>query len=467
MASGKVERPLVGGSVERLLMAGTTGSHPREAADLGRPDTRIQGQLRALHRTHAGSHNQSCERPRDHHADDRLQGVKRTFANTPRGYDALSERSFARSCSSWRGQAGRPVERVLIGPRLCGSCQRSQPWPHASTKRSPSASSRSCWPSWKAAAWRGPPSDWASAPSACIARCIRWRRHALRAVPPGGRQPAAERRGPRAGGGRPRCAAHDGRKASARPAKLAGYAADRIRIGSLYSLTRRHGAGADHGAEAAQARNPDRTRAGVQRRSAAQAARRCHRRRPHGAARGRARTSSHSCSSKTTSSSPRRTDRATTGRRRSTSAPVSNERFVSLSEGFVTYSGFLEAFRDRQVHAQCRDEDRRHFLADEPGGGRHRLHPAAGAHGPRCRSNVQLIPLQARYLMRQKIIVVFLRTRERDPNLLALLAVCRGLPGRHAPDGPDQGAGPGMPSGADMRVYPQSLRNCAVVAGLD
>jgi len=40
--------------------------------------------------------------------------------------------------------------------------------------------------------------------------------------------------------------------------------------------------------------------------------------------------------------------------------------------------------------------------------------------------NVQLIPLQARFSMRQKISVNFLRTRERDPNLLALLATCRG-----------------------------------------
>ena len=38
---------------------------------------------------------------------------------------------------------------------------------------------------------------------------------------------------------------------------------------------------------------------------------------------------------------------------------------------------------------------------------------------------VQLIPLQARYPMRQTIALSFLRTRERDPNLLALLAVCR------------------------------------------
>jgi len=40
-------------------------------------------------------------------------------------------------------------------------------------------------------------------------------------------------------------------------------------------------------------------------------------------------------------------------------------------------------------------------------------------------ANVRLIPLQAKYLIRQKIAVCFLRTRERDPNLLALLAASR------------------------------------------
>jgi LysR family malonate utilization transcriptional regulator len=38
---------------------------------------------------------------------------------------------------------------------------------------------------------------------------------------------------------------------------------------------------------------------------------------------------------------------------------------------------------------------------------------------------VQFVPLQGRYLMRQTIVLSFLRTRERDPNTLALLAVCR------------------------------------------
>ena len=41
-------------------------------------------------------------------------------------------------------------------------------------------------------------------------------------------------------------------------------------------------------------------------------------------------------------------------------------------------------------------------------------------------SDVRLIPLQSKYRVRQKISVSFLRTRERDPNLLALLATCRG-----------------------------------------
>jgi LysR family malonate utilization transcriptional regulator len=40
-------------------------------------------------------------------------------------------------------------------------------------------------------------------------------------------------------------------------------------------------------------------------------------------------------------------------------------------------------------------------------------------------SRVRLIPLQARYRLQQHIGVVFLKAKERDPNLLALLAECR------------------------------------------
>jgi LysR family malonate utilization transcriptional regulator len=38
---------------------------------------------------------------------------------------------------------------------------------------------------------------------------------------------------------------------------------------------------------------------------------------------------------------------------------------------------------------------------------------------------VQLIPVQPKFLMRQTIGLSFLRSRERDPNLLALASVCR------------------------------------------
>jgi len=47
---------------------------------------------------------------------------------------------------------------------------------------------------------------------------------------------------------------------------------------------------------------------------------------------------------------------------------------------------------------------------------------------------VQLIPLTRDYPVRQTIGLSFLRVRERDPNLLALAAVCRML--RHKPGAP-------------------------------
>jgi LysR family malonate utilization transcriptional regulator len=41
------------------------------------------------------------------------------------------------------------------------------------------------------------------------------------------------------------------------------------------------------------------------------------------------------------------------------------------------------------------------------------------------KDKVQLIPLAPQYLMRRTIGLHFVRTRERDPNLLALASVCR------------------------------------------
>ncbi|WP_213953898.1 LysR family transcriptional regulator [Variovorax sp. dw_954] len=102
-----------------------------------------------------------------------------------------------------------------------------------------------------------------------------------------------------------------------------------------------------------------------------------------------------------------------------------DEHFVSLGEGFVTYSGFQESFRIAGFTPNVVMEtgDIFSLMNLVSGGIGFTLLPG------RVRSvmpeRVQLIPLQRRYLMCQKIGVSFLRTRERDPNLLALLAVCR------------------------------------------
>jgi LysR family malonate utilization transcriptional regulator len=101
------------------------------------------------------------------------------------------------------------------------------------------------------------------------------------------------------------------------------------------------------------------------------------------------------------------------------------ERFVSLTEGFVTYDGFLEAFRiagfTPDVVMKTGDIFSLMNLVDGgvgctllPGRVRAALPPA-----------VQLVPLQSRYSMSQAIALNFVRARERDPNLLTLLAVCR------------------------------------------
>jgi LysR family malonate utilization transcriptional regulator len=101
------------------------------------------------------------------------------------------------------------------------------------------------------------------------------------------------------------------------------------------------------------------------------------------------------------------------------------ERFVSLSEGFVTYDGFLEAFRiagfTPDVVMHTGDIFSLMNLVD--GGVGCTLLP--GRVRGSLPAKVQLIPLQRRYLMSQAIALNFMRTRERDPNLLALLAVCR------------------------------------------
>jgi LysR family malonate utilization transcriptional regulator len=102
-----------------------------------------------------------------------------------------------------------------------------------------------------------------------------------------------------------------------------------------------------------------------------------------------------------------------------------HERFVSLSEGFVTYHGFVEAFRvaDFAPDVAMKVDDIFSLMNLVSGGVGYTLLPGRvrGVFGDK----VQFIPLQSQYLMRQTIGLSFVRARERDTNLLALMAVCR------------------------------------------
>ncbi|MFP3601995.1 LysR family transcriptional regulator [Paraburkholderia sp. SIMBA_053] len=102
-----------------------------------------------------------------------------------------------------------------------------------------------------------------------------------------------------------------------------------------------------------------------------------------------------------------------------------DETFVSLGEGFATYHGFQEAFRVAEFspNVTMRVGDIYSLMNLVSGGVGYTLLPGRvrGVFGDK----VQFIPLKPQYMMRQTIGVSFLRARERDPNLLALMAVCR------------------------------------------
>jgi len=104
-----------------------------------------------------------------------------------------------------------------------------------------------------------------------------------------------------------------------------------------------------------------------------------------------------------------------------------DERFVSLTEGFVTYSGFLDAFRMAGFtpNVVMRTGDIFSLMNLVGGGIGCTLLP--GRVRPVLPEGVKLVPLADRYRIRQQIAVSFLRSRERDPNLLALLAASRTI----------------------------------------
>ncbi|MGF6275414.1 LysR family malonate utilization transcriptional regulator [Massilia sp. UYP11] len=109
-----------------------------------------------------------------------------------------------------------------------------------------------------------------------------------------------------------------------------------------------------------------------------------------------------------------------------------SEKFVCLKDGFVTFAGFQEAFRIAGYAPTIvtRVGDIFSLMNLVAAGIGYTLLP--GRVRDAFGDKVQLIPLKADHRMRQIIGLSFLRVRERDPNLLALAAVCRMLKHRSA-----------------------------------
>jgi LysR family transcriptional regulator, malonate utilization transcriptional regulator len=100
--------------------------------------------------------------------------------------------------------------------------------------------------------------------------------------------------------------------------------------------------------------------------------------------------------------------------------------FVSLSEGFATSESFNETFRlaGYAPNLVTRVGDIYTLMNLVAGGVGYTLLP--GRVREVLGDRVRLLPLSRPYRLRQTIGLAFMRVRERDPNVLALSAVCRG-----------------------------------------
>jgi LysR family malonate utilization transcriptional regulator len=101
------------------------------------------------------------------------------------------------------------------------------------------------------------------------------------------------------------------------------------------------------------------------------------------------------------------------------------ETFITLTQGFATHRDgsrvFQQAGFEPKVAMQVNDIFT--LLSMVSSGVGYALLP--GRIAAVYENRVKLIPLQTRYRMQQHIGMVFLKSRERDPNLLALIAECR------------------------------------------
>ena len=106
-------------------------------------------------------------------------------------------------------------------------------------------------------------------------------------------------------------------------------------------------------------------------------------------------------------------------------AEVRDETFITLTQGFATHQDGIRVFKqagfEPKVAMQVNDIFT--LLSMVSSGVGYALLP--GRIAAVYENRVKLIPLQEKYRLQQHIGVVFLKAKERDPNLLALLAECR------------------------------------------
>jgi LysR family malonate utilization transcriptional regulator len=106
-------------------------------------------------------------------------------------------------------------------------------------------------------------------------------------------------------------------------------------------------------------------------------------------------------------------------------AEVRDETFITLTQGFATHQDGIRVFKqagfEPKVAMQVNDIFT--LLSMVSSGVGYALLP--GRIAAVYENRVKLIPLQEKYRLKQHIGVVFLKAKERDPNLLALLAECR------------------------------------------
>jgi LysR family malonate utilization transcriptional regulator len=103
---------------------------------------------------------------------------------------------------------------------------------------------------------------------------------------------------------------------------------------------------------------------------------------------------------------------------------LKDEKFVTLGDGFVTSHSFEHAFRQAGYVPETvlRVGDIFSLMNLVGGGMGYSLLPGRVAG---FSARVDLLPLDERYASHQTITLLLARTRERDPNLLALAAECR------------------------------------------